>query len=128
MTLLRVLDCDASGSCHFRPRVVHTARGLNDTIGHYLRQRLQASTRAVHADGECSAPVFPAILFIRLSLFGCRISCDAGRQPNGDNRMETTEWGQPNETHEKQRNGKPMRTLLEHVAFQVFKNVSLMAA
>ena len=41
---------------------------------------------------------------------------------------ETTEWGQPKETHEKQRNGKQMTTLLEHVAFQVFKNVSLMAA
>ncbi len=37
-------------------------------------------------------------------------------------------WGQPNETHEKQHNGKQMRTLLEHVAFQVFKYVSVMAA
>ena len=50
-----------------------------------------------------------SVVPIRLS-----ISCNAGRQPN--------------ETHEKQRNGKQMRMLLEHVAFQVFKNVSLMAA
>ena len=55
-------------------------------MGHYLRHRLQASTRAVHADGECSAPVFPAILFIRLSLFGCPFDATPG-----DNRMGTTE-------------------------------------
>ena len=43
-------------------------------------------------------------------------------------RRETTEWGQPNETHEKQRNGKQRTTRLERFAFQVFKNVSLIAA
>ena len=46
-------------------------------------------TACRRAPGFCTE-VFPAILSIRLSPFGCRISWDAGRQPN---------VGQPNESH-----------------------------